>query len=222
MFNNFNIKEKNMSWSEVLASISELNSTNESRLVKNYEWTNYNRILEILRVITKTNNEMIFPTAFGIDLNFVKSGLREPRTVEFLEEESLLYLIRPEKLSFVNPGKSANDSIFILNASKLKPLGVNKDAEPDRRRETVTQTAQGEYQDRSVYEEIEHDERQRIESGLRLVRRYLYGSFGIISKESSHYKSEWIMDLTSPEFWPNSKILNEYRFFELIRPLVIY
>ncbi len=59
MFNNFNIKEKNMSWSEVLASISELNSTNESRLVKNYEWTNYNRILEILRVITKTNNELI-------------------------------------------------------------------------------------------------------------------------------------------------------------------
>ena len=166
-------RESNVKWRECLHRVSG-GAPGHSPT-----WTDLSQIIEVLQTVGgSTANHMYFPRIGGLDVTGAGPS-PEPGCMEVYcgPERSHPEIVRPRSLTLNFVSGMPSLSYFRIETEALEPSGVYESVEA---REELVEVAPGEYRERSVWEDDDH------EPGWRLVTRHLRGAFVIFSKGSPY------------------------------------
>lgn len=163
---------------------------------KHCEWTNLNDIIAVLNELGKYNslNHLFFPDGGGLDLTGAKLS-NEFMSIE-LQFESLVYIVRPEKLTFDSFGNYCSWNYFTLVSLPIPAM--TPDYPKEYYSEAFTEFGFLDYQAPELMGQMSKQE--IIDRKARTIVRYLRGNFVIFMKSSIYnnficrYKGEHEID----------------------------
>lgn len=143
-------------------------------------WTDRQEIVEVLDIVGRTTaNHMFFPGSGGLDIyGAVVSAEENCIEIHCSPGKSSPDILHPRSLTLNVLRDFPSLSYLRLELEKLEPRGEHE--VPPTLREELTEVGPGEYDDRSVWDDDDH------EPSWRLVRRRMSGSFVIFSKGSPY------------------------------------
>ena len=153
------------------------------------EWHNTNDIVSVLQLLGRYNNQnhTFFPDGGGLDLTGANLSY-EKGCIE-LHCDGLVYVVKPQKLSFEFINSEIEWTYFFLEAEPLNAITPNYPKEFYS--EEFCEISPLNYQPLALLDNMSKEDIDKIHP--RRITRYLRGSFAIFHKDSiyNHFVSEY-------------------------------